>query len=122
VAVDQQRVGRLGDVGDVARIHAHPGEHLAVLLAELLAALPEQGLALAIEEAPLLLQPGEYLVRMHEAPIGEHDHMLAVVSDRIGAGRIDDHRPIMADLLLETRMAVVPIGARLPERKLIDEG
>ena len=50
-------------------------------------------------------------MRVEEAPVGEHDHMLAVIGDRIGAGRIDDHRPEMAHRFLQARMAVIPIGA-----------
>src|SRR3546814_11707039 len=54
--------------------------------------------------------------------VGQHDHMLAIRLDRIYACRIDHDRPVMAHLLLQTRMAMIPIGARLDDRKLIDEG
>src|SRR3546814_10315098 len=33
-----------------------------------------------------------------------------------------DLRPVMAELLLQARMAVIPIGARLHDRKLVGEG
>ena len=33
--------------------------------------------------------------------VGQDHDMLAVVPDRIGAGGIDDDRPIMAELLLK---------------------
>src|SRR3546814_11325518 len=59
---------------------------------------------------------------MHLAMVGQHDHMLAIRLDRIFACRIDHDRPVMAHLLLQTRMAMIPIGARLDDRKLIDEG
>ena len=48
--------------------------------------------------------------------------MLAVVGDRIGAGRIDDDRPVVAERLLQAGVAVIPEGAGLPDRKLVDEG
>ena len=48
--------------------------------------------------------------------------MLAVVGDRIGRRRVDDHRAVVAELLLQARMAVVPERAGLPDRELVDEG
>ena len=77
---------------------------------------------LPVEVAAFLLEPREDRVRVHEAPVGQHDHMLAVVGDRVGAGRIDDDRAIMAELLLQPGVAVIPIGARLPDRELVGEG
>src|SRR3546814_8336752 len=48
--------------------------------------------------------------------------MLAVIGNGIGFGRIDDHGTIVALLFLQAGMAVIPIGAALPQRKFIDEG
>src|SRR3546814_1412970 len=47
--------------------------------------------------------------------------MLAVVADRIGARRIDDDRAIVAELFLQARMTVIPVGPRLDDRKFVDE-
>ena len=125
VAVDQECVGRLGHVGDVGRVHPHPGEHVALFRGHrlLAAAQPtEQRRLLAVEEAAFLLEPGEDRVRVEEAPVRQDDHMLAVIGDRVGAGRIDDQRAVMPDLLLQAGMAVIPVGARLLERELVGEG
>src|SRR3546814_19031041 len=59
---------------------------------------------------------------MKEGPVGQDDHMLAVGGDRTGINRIDDDRAVMADLLLEPRMAVIPVGAVLADWELVGEG
>src|SRR3546814_14717783 len=56
---------------------------------------------------------------MHEAPVREHEHVLPVVSHRIGGRWVDDDRPVMTELFLQTGMAVVPEGARLLDRELV---
>src|SRR3546814_1307078 len=48
--------------------------------------------------------------------------MFAVIGDGIGARRVDHDRAVMPHLLLSARMAVIPVGAALPNRELIDEG
>ena len=122
MTVDQQGIRRLGHVGDVGRIHPHPSEHLSIFLAQAFATLAEQGFLLTIEEASFLLEAREDPVRVEEAPVGKDDHVLPVVRHGIGARRIDDHRPVVTDLFLEPRMAVIPIGAGLPNGEFIDEG
>ena len=59
---------------------------------------------------------------MQEAPVRQDQDMLAVVGDRIGAGRVDDDRPIVPHRLLKPGVAVVPVGAVLTDRELVDEG
>ena len=77
---------------------------------------------LAIEIAAALLELRDDRVRVEGAPVAQHDDVLAVIGDRIGAGRIDDDRAVMALLLLQARMAVIPVGARLADREFVDEG
>src|SRR3546814_12530074 len=48
--------------------------------------------------------------------------MLAVVGDGVCARRVDDDRAVMADLLLEPGMAVIPVGAVLDDREFVGEG
>ena len=59
---------------------------------------------------------------MHEAPVGEQDHMFAIVSDRIGTGGIDYDRAIHAHGFLHARMAVIPVSAGLPDGKFVRKG
>ena len=59
---------------------------------------------------------------MEEAPVRQHDHVLPVISDRVRLRRIDDQGTVVTELLLQARMAVIPVGARLLERKLVGKG
>src|SRR3546814_1926666 len=47
--------------------------------------------------------------------------MRAVVAVRMVARRIDDDRAIVAELFLQARMTVIPVGPRLDDRKFVDE-
>src|SRR3546814_1292565 len=59
---------------------------------------------------------------MHRAVIRQDDHMLAIVANGILTLGIDHDRAIMAHLLLQHRMAVIPVGARLDDWEFVDEG
>jgi hypothetical protein len=92
-------------------VHPHPAPHEA--LGKRHSAVGER-LLLAVEEAAFLLQPRDHLVGVEEGPVAEHDHMLAIVDDAVGAGRVDHERTVEPLLLLQPGMAVIPIGAGLP--------
>src|SRR3546814_11237620 len=66
-----------------------------------------------VVEVRPLLEPGEQALRIEVGPIGEHDHVVAVIGEGLGFQRVDDRRPVKTGLLLETGMAVVPVGAAL---------
>src|SRR3546814_21101304 len=68
--------------------------------------LPGKRLLLPVEVARFMLQLVEDLVRMQEAPVGQHQHVLAIVSDGIGAGGVQDQRSVMPRLFLQAGMAV----------------
>src|SRR3546814_2478902 len=59
---------------------------------------------------------------LYPAVIRQNDDMLTVIGDRFGVRGVDDDRPIMAELFLKARVAVIPIGPRLDDRKFVDEG
>src|SRR5690606_11406701 len=67
----------------------------------------------------LLLQLGEDTPRRLVRPVGEHHHVLAIEGHRFGLAWLDHQRTVDALLLLEARMAVVPVRARLLHRELI---
>ena len=54
-------------------------------------------------------------------PVRQHDHVLAIVFDRVAAARIDDQRTIKPGLFLKMAVAVVPVGAVLPDRNAVGE-
>src|SRR3546814_8290402 len=43
----------------------------------------------------------------------QHHHVVAVIRERLGLERVDDDRAVEAGLLLESGMAVIPVGAAL---------
>src|SRR3546814_11664244 len=83
---------------------------------------PSERLLWEVERASAHCEPAKDLHWAHRAVIGEHDHMFAVIGDGIGARRVDHDRAVMPHLLLSARMAVIPVGAALPNRELIDDG
>src|SRR5688572_18410512 len=56
---------------------------------------------------------------MHERPVRQDEHMFAIIGNRIGSGRINDDRTVMAKLLLKPAVAVIPIGSRLLDGEFI---
>ena len=121
MAVDEIGVGGSGHIGDVGRVHPHLAPVEPVLERLILARQePGQGLALEIEMAGVDLEAPEDRLRRERAVIGEHDDMLAVIGDRIGTGGVDDDRAVMAFLLLQARMAVIPVGAALHDGELVE--
>jgi hypothetical protein len=78
-------------------------------------------LLLEIEIAALQFEFAKDDVRVELAMVGQHDDMLAVGRDRVFAGRVDHQRAIMPQLLLQPGMAVIPVGAGLPDRELVGE-
>ena len=58
---------------------------------------------------------------MNEAEVGEHDDVLTIIGNRVRTSRIDDDRAVVTFLLLHVGVAVVPVGAGLFDRELIDK-
>ncbi|KIT99862.1 hypothetical protein QU38_02850, partial [Staphylococcus aureus] len=122
VPVDEIGIGGTGHVGDVRRIHPHPapiGAVLALLVAP--GQQPGQRLALIIVIARHRLEVAQDRLGAGPAVVRQHDHVLAIIADRIGPCGIDDQRTIEAQLFLAAGMAVIPIGAVLPDRKRVQE-
>ena len=120
--VDEIRVSGTGRVGNIGGVHPHPAPIDAVLEPLILARKKAgERLALIIEMSGIDLHVAEDSFGAELAVVGKHDDVLAVRLHRIGVGRVDHDRPIMTELLLKTRMAVIPIGAVLLDRKLVEE-
>ncbi len=121
--VDEIGIGRARHVGHVGRVHPHPAPHPP--FARRLVPAREQAaerLLLIVEIAALELQPAEDGVRVKRAVIRQDDHMFAVRHDRIGTFGVDHDRAVMPHLLLQPRMAVIPIGPRLHDGEVVGEG
>src|SRR3546814_15292848 len=65
-----------------------------------------------------LLEPGEQHCRIEVSPVGQHDHVVPLIGERLRRQRFDHQRAVQPGLLLERRMAVVPVGARSEERRV----
>ena len=124
VAIDRKIVGRSSDVGDVGGVHPHLGPFTPLLGRHVAAGKrTREGQALVVEVATahllqLLVDRGAAQRRV----IGEDEHVLAVVSDRIRPDRIDYDRAIKAILLLVGRMRMVPVRPVVRDRELVGEG
>ena len=125
--VHQIRVCRPRDVGDVRGVHAHvaPPEPIAQRREEaLVPRVPEEvrdGPLLVVVVVGPLLQAGQDPMRILEGPVPEHHHVVPVVLEGFLLGGIDDERAILAQLLLESRVAVVPVGPVLADRVAVLE-
>src|SRR3546814_10040650 len=60
-----------------------------------------------------LLQSRKQRGRIQVGPVRQHHHGVAVIRERLGLERVDDDRAVEAGLLLESGMAVIPVGAAL---------
>ena len=124
-AVHQVGIGVAGHVGEVRGAHAHLPPHppfleggTEPLLAHVLEERGQRALA-EVVVIRLLLQLLEDASRALVRPVREHDDVFAIERNRIGLARLDHERSVDALLLLEARVAVVPVGARLLHRELI---
>ena len=56
-----------------------------------------------------------------EAPVRQHDDVVAVVAKGVWLERIDDQREVKTEQLLPARVAVRPVGPALANREAVDE-
>ncbi|MNQ81814.1 hypothetical protein D3C85_968510 [compost metagenome] len=73
-----------------------------------------EGTLVLVVEVRLFLELGHDPARGFVGPVAEHHHVVAVVLEGLGFARVDHDRPVDTGLLLQARVAVVPIGAVLP--------
>src|SRR5699024_3124827 len=55
-------------------------------------------------------------------PVGEQQHVLAIIAEGFALGGVDDQWPGMAELLLKAGVTVVPVGTVLAYREAVGEG
>ncbi|MNS77525.1 hypothetical protein D3C72_1111070 [compost metagenome] len=126
--VHQVGVGVRVDVGDVAGRHPHPAPHAAVgqrgrpAIATGVAQEVGQGALVVVVVLGELLHAPEQRARVRVGPVGQHDHVLAVMPVRRRLCRVDDQRTVQPRLFLEQRMAVIPVGAGLLEIEMVVVG
>ena len=129
-AVHQEGVA--GDVREIGRIHAHlaPGQpvgndRLALLRrpgGSQVTQQAGQGAPAVVEVARLLLELAQDGAGRHRMVVGQHHHVVARHLVTPAFRRLDDDGSVHALLFLASRMAVVPVGARLPNLEAIGEG
>ena len=128
VAVEQVGVGIGVDVGKVGRRHPHPrplralGQGRAQAIAAGIAYQLAQRLLVGVVVHGHLLHPPVQRGPIQVGPVREQQHVFAVEAVGRWCDRVDHDRPVQPGLFLEQRMAVVPVGAVLPELEAVVVG
>ncbi len=128
LAVHQEGVGVAGDVGDVPVAHPHPVPHRPLAPGSgraLVADIPPQisgGAGIDVVVVTGFFQGGEYLRRIVITPVRQHHDIVPVRRVGIGFPGVDDDGAVQPGLLLKAGVAVVPVGAALPDVESILEG
>ena len=65
-------------------------------------------------------QPGQHRVGIAVQPVAQHDDIVAIVAQGLLL-RLDHDGAVQPGLLLQPDMRVVPVGAALPDRVLVEE-
>ena len=124
-AVDQR--GETLQILDIGRHHAHvtpvaavPESRTDPLLLRVIEEV-EQGALLAVVVVRHHLQIAHDPVTRMRVRIGKLDHVFAVIAVRLPALRFDDDGPVGPVRLLETGMAVEPVGPALTDGEAIGE-
>jgi len=112
-------ISRRADVHDVGCGHSHLGPHPPLLTGHRVIVGPRTKLPVKIALAGA--QPAHDEVRVKDREITQEQDVVAFIFNGFWLSGVDDQRAIMSRLFLQARMAVIPIGARLPDRKLIGE-
>ena len=128
LAVHEIGIGVTGNVCQIPLAHSHAHPHLALgpgtgqaLFLEILHQLAVGPLVEVVVMAEFLqlgIDHRGVLVR----PVGQHDHIVAVIGEGFGFLRIDDDGAIQAGLFLEPRVAVIPVGTALHHLELVAMG
>ncbi len=123
--VHQVGIFRTGYIQDIPGTHSHSAPHAGFAPR----GIPAHGFDILEEVANGALvvvvvalrhfQIAEHVVGRIKGPVGEDHNVFAIVGHRFRLGRINDNRPIMAQLFLKARVAVVPVGAVLFDRKTV---
>ena len=125
LAVHQVGVGVAAHVSEIGGAHFHLGPHPAVgyrggpaHFAHIVDEIAHRALVVVVVVG-LLLELGQHPCRVFIRPVAEHDHVVPVIGERLRLFRVDDQGAIHPDLLLETGVAVVPVGAVLLDLELV---
>ena len=126
--IHQVGIFRTRDIQNIPGTHAHlaphvgfaPGgtpAHVFYIFEEI-----TNGALVVVVIAFSHLEVTKYIAGSIEGPVRQHHHVFTLIGDRLGLGRVNDYRPIMAKLLLKAGMAMVPVGTVLLDREAVLEG
>ena len=125
LAVHEVGVGVAADVGEVGGAHLHFGPHLPIrncrspaILAHVVDEVAH-GALVEVVVVRLLLELGQDPSGIFISPIRQHHHVIAIITERLRLLGIDDQSTVNADLLLQSRVAVIPIGTVLFDREFV---
>ena len=127
-AVDEVTEYGRGQIGHVARTHAHGVPHVALLQRHIHAIRAhvaqefDEGGPVLVKHVALRLELGQRAHRVGAGPVRQQHDVLAVGANGFTIARLDDERAIQAGHLLHAAVRVVPVGAALLQRIAVGEG
>src|ERR1035437_5516035 len=80
-----------------------------------------QGRSMVVVIAAVLFEIAEERFRIGVAPVSEENCIFSVAIERLFLSRFNNKRTEKPGLLLEVRVAVIPIGSALPYRKTVNK-
>ena len=125
LAVHEVGVGVPAHVSEIGWAHLHLGPHLSIghssrptFLAHVVDEVAN-GALVEVVVVRLFFELGHNPRRVFVGPITQHDDIVTIVGERLWILGINHQRTVNTDLLLEARMAVVPVGAVLVDLELV---
>ena len=125
LAIHQVGVGVATDVSEIRRAHLHLGPHLAIgygggptHLAYVIDEVTNGAFVLVVV-VRLFLELGQYPRWIFIRPVAQQHDVITVVTEGLGLLGIDDQRAVYADLLLQPRVTVIPVGTVLVDLELV---
>src|SRR5580704_17134401 len=108
-----------GHIGEVGRVHAHLSPHAPIgdcwrptLPAHIVDEITHRALT-KVEIIALPLERSVNLLRVEIRPLRQQHDVFTIGAVRLATPRLDHDGAIEPRLLLEARMTVIPVGARL---------
>ncbi len=125
LAIHEIGIGIRADIAEVSRTHVHLSPHLSIcyrrrptFAADIVYEVSDGALVMVVI-ARLFLEFRHNVAGIFVGPVSQHHHVVAIVLKRFRFFRIDDDWTVNACLLLQTRVAVIPVGSVLMKLEFV---